>query len=59
MIIFVGYGYQERDSWIEDLVFPLVKSFGNNVSRARRSRARSSARASRSGFSPPTRCSLS
>jgi hypothetical protein len=31
MNVFVAYGYNERDSWIEDLVFRLVKAFGNNV----------------------------
>lgn len=31
MNVFVAYGYNERDSWIEDLVFPLIKAFGNNV----------------------------
>jgi hypothetical protein len=28
MRIFVGYGYHERDRWIEDLVLPLVRAFG-------------------------------
>jgi hypothetical protein len=31
MNVFVGYGYNERDSWIERLVFPLVRAFGNTV----------------------------
>jgi hypothetical protein len=31
MNVFVAYGYNNRDSWIEDLVFRLVKAFGNNV----------------------------
>ena len=31
MRIFIGYGYNERDKWIEDLVFPLVESFGAEV----------------------------
>jgi hypothetical protein len=31
MNVFVAYGYNVRDSWIEDLVFRLVKAFGNNV----------------------------
>jgi hypothetical protein len=28
MKIFVGYGYNDRDKWIEDLVFPLMRAFG-------------------------------
>lgn len=31
MRIFVGYGYNERDRWIEDYVFPLVVAFGCEV----------------------------
>ena len=31
MKIFVGYGYNERDHWIEKLVFPLIKAFGADV----------------------------
>jgi hypothetical protein len=31
MRIFVGYGYNDRDKWIEDLVFPLLESFGCDV----------------------------
>lgn len=31
MKIFVGYGYQERDQWIEDLVFPIIEAFGSEV----------------------------
>lgn len=31
MKIFVGYGYNQRDKWIEDLVFSLVESFGDDV----------------------------
>lgn len=31
MKIFIGYGYNPRDKWIEDLVFPLVESFGDDV----------------------------
>ena len=31
--IFVGYGYNERDSWIERFVFPLVKAFGAEVEK--------------------------
>ena len=27
MKIFVGYGYNDRDKWIEDLVFPLIEAF--------------------------------
>lgn len=29
--IFVGYGYNVRDQWIEDLVLPLIRSFGFDV----------------------------
>jgi hypothetical protein len=29
--IFVGYGYNDRDSWIKELVFPLVEAFGCEV----------------------------
>jgi len=29
--IFVGFGYNERDRWIKELVFPLVESFGDEV----------------------------
>ena len=28
MRIFIGYGYNDRDRWIEDLVFPLLTAFG-------------------------------
>ncbi|HEV3210112.1 MAG TPA: hypothetical protein VGY91_07590, partial [Chthoniobacterales bacterium] len=31
MKIFVGYGYNERDEWIEDSAFRLVKAFGDEV----------------------------
>ena len=27
MKVFVGYGYNDRDTWIEDWVFPLIRSF--------------------------------
>jgi hypothetical protein len=29
--LFIGYGYNPRDQWIEDLVFPLVEAFGCEV----------------------------
>jgi hypothetical protein len=29
--VFVGYGYSERDRWIPELVFPLVRAFGCEV----------------------------
>jgi hypothetical protein len=29
--IFVGYGYHDHDRWIEELVFPLIESFGCEV----------------------------
>ncbi len=28
MKIFVAYGYNERDKWIEELVFPILRAFG-------------------------------
>jgi hypothetical protein len=28
MRIFVGFGFNERDRWVKDLVFPLIKAFG-------------------------------
>jgi hypothetical protein len=31
MQIFVGYGYNDRDVWIERLVFPVIEAFGANV----------------------------
>lgn len=31
MRIFVGYGYNPRDAWIEDLVFKLISAFGDTV----------------------------
>ena len=31
MRIFVGYGYNERDEWIPDLVFPLLEAIGVDV----------------------------
>jgi hypothetical protein len=27
MRIFIGYGYNERDKWVEDYAVPLVKAF--------------------------------
>jgi hypothetical protein len=35
MKIFVGYGYNPRDAWIEDLVFQLIKAFGNEVTHGK------------------------
>jgi len=29
--VFVAYGFNERDSWIPELVFPLVRAFGGEV----------------------------
>jgi len=29
--VFVGFGYNERDAWIPELVFPLVRAFGCEV----------------------------
>lgn len=31
MKIFVAYGYNERDKWIKDLVFPIIEAFGAEV----------------------------
>jgi hypothetical protein len=31
MKIFVAYGYNNRDKWIPDLVFPLINAFGDQV----------------------------
>lgn len=31
MKIFVGYGYQNRDQWVEDLVFPIIEAFGSEA----------------------------
>jgi prophage antirepressor-like protein len=31
MRIFVAYGYNERDRWVEELVFPVIRAFGDEV----------------------------
>jgi hypothetical protein len=31
MKIFVGYGYNERDKWIKDFVFPIIQAFNDEV----------------------------
>ena len=31
MKIFVAYGYNERDEWIKEMIFPLIKAFGSEV----------------------------
>ena len=31
MKIFVAYGYNERDKWIKDFVFPIIEAFGAEV----------------------------
>ena len=31
MKIFVGYGYNDRDRWVEEFVFPLIGAFGDEV----------------------------
>jgi hypothetical protein len=31
MKTFVGYGFNERDKWIEDMIFPIVIAFGDEV----------------------------
>ena len=31
MKIFVAYGYNDRDKWIPELVFPIIKAFGDEI----------------------------
>ena len=31
MRVFVAYGYNDRDKWVKDLVFPIIKAFGDEV----------------------------
>lgn len=31
MQLFIGYGYNPRDAWVEELVFPLVETLGWDV----------------------------
>jgi hypothetical protein len=31
MKIFVGYGFNDRDKWVADLVFPIIKAFNDEV----------------------------
>ena len=31
MKIFVGYGFNDRDKWIPDLVYPIIHAFGDEV----------------------------
>jgi hypothetical protein len=31
MKIFVAYGYNDRDRWVETLVFPIIRAFGDEV----------------------------
>ena len=31
MRIFVAYGYNDRDKWIEKMVFPVIEAFGAEV----------------------------
>ena len=31
MKIFVAYGYNERDQWVKDMVFPIIEAFGDEV----------------------------
>jgi hypothetical protein len=31
MKIFVAYGYNQRDQWIRDMVFPIIRAFGSDV----------------------------
>ena len=32
MKIFVAYGYRPEDAWIEEMVFPIIRAFGSDVS---------------------------
>jgi hypothetical protein len=31
MKVFVGYGYNDRDKWIEEMIFPIIRAFGDDV----------------------------
>ena len=31
MKVFVGYGYNDRDEWIEEMIVPIIKAFGDEV----------------------------
>lgn len=31
MKIFVGYGYNDRDKWVKELVYPIIRAFGDEV----------------------------
>jgi len=35
MRVFIGYGYNERDKWVEDYVFPLVDAMGCEISHGK------------------------
>lgn len=35
MRVFIGYGYNERDKWIEQFVFPLVVAFGCEIAHGK------------------------
>jgi hypothetical protein len=35
MKVFVGYGYNERDKWIEQMIFPIIQAFGDEVVHGR------------------------
>ncbi len=35
MRVFIGYGYNQRDKWIEDYVFPLLVAFGCEVAHGK------------------------
>ena len=35
MRVFVGYGYNDQDRWVEEYVFPLVEAFGSEVLHGR------------------------
>ena len=31
MKVFVGFGYNQRDAWIKELIFPLIKFFDGEI----------------------------
>jgi hypothetical protein len=35
MRVFIGYGYNERDRWVEDYVFPLIATMGCEISHGK------------------------
>lgn len=35
MLLFIGYGYNLRDQWIEEMVFPLAEALGCQVAHGK------------------------